>query len=341
MNMFKKKKGRDAIPKDAPRKIERISWNPKYSVRIESIDAQHRELFAIMNRIADLHESGSKDLLPVLENLVQYVMEHFQDEKMIMMKASYPSVIDHSKEHDQFADTVQGFLADYRAADDRLTNKMLIYIRDWLLSHTQQVDMEYADFLARAGALPALAGGTAGLLRTQSGPAPVQSRGQTGPGMKSIDLQNLLEIMKMMAATEQLMADFYRACAEIWPEDREFWQATVAEEEKHAKNIERMAQIVATRPERFEIGRIFNQVAIRTIMNGVQGQLERLRKGLITRERAMFVARDIEASVMEKSYGEIVRTTDVEFLDLVREIVEDTATHRDSIEQRCQTTKTS
>jgi len=30
---------------------------------------------------------------------------------------------------------------------------MLIYIRDWLLSHTQQTDMKYADFLKQTGTL--------------------------------------------------------------------------------------------------------------------------------------------------------------------------------------------
>jgi len=153
-----------------------------------------------------------------------------------------------------------------------------------------------------------------------------------------LGLQNLLDVMKMMAATERLVADFYRTCAEIWAEDREFWSATVAEEEKHAKNIERMAQIVAAKPERFEIGRPFNQMAIKTIMTGIEGHLKRLKEGRITRDRLMFVARDIESSMMEKSYGEIVRTSDLEYLELVKEIVGDTASHKQKIEQRCQKT---
>ncbi len=150
-----------------------------------------------------------------------------------------------------------------------------------------------------------------------------------------VGLQNLLDVMKLMAATEQLIAEFYRTCADVWEEDRDFWLATVAEEEKHAANIEKMARIVAARPERFEIGRPFNPMAIRTIMAGVEGHLRRLKEGQITRDRLMIVARDIEASLMEKSYGEIVRTTDVEYLDLVREILEDTDRHKQSIERRC------
>jgi len=109
--------------------------------------------------------------------------------------------------------------------------------------------------------------------------------------------------MKMMAATERVVAAFYRICADMYKEDAEFWLAIVDGEEKHARNIERMARIVAAKSERFEIGRPFNVTAIRTVMTGVEQQMDRLKKGLITKDRLMIVARDIEASIMEKSFG--------------------------------------
>ena len=157
MGFFSKKQEEGVIPETMLKKIERVTWNPKYSVHVDLVDAQHRELFFIMNRIADLYESGSKDLLPVLKDLVQYAMDHFHAENMIMIKASYPGIINHSKEHEKFTEEVRGFLADYEKQDDKLTYRMLIYIRDWLLSHTQQVDMKYADYLTRTGALQRVA----------------------------------------------------------------------------------------------------------------------------------------------------------------------------------------
>lgn len=154
-----------------------------------------------------------------------------------------------------------------------------------------------------------------------------------------ISLQNLLDVMKMMAATEKLIADFYRACAEIWEEDREFWMPIVQDEEKHALNIDRMAQIIALKPERFEICRPFNQLAIKTIMTGIEGNLKNLKEGRIDRNRLIIVARDIEASVMEKYYGEIVRTNDVEYMNLVKEVTSETSNHKKKIEQRLQSLK--
>jgi len=157
MGFFSKKEEESGAPNGTPDKIERITWNPKYSVQVDVVDTQHRELFAIMNRIADVYESGSRDLLPIMNDLVRYVTEHFHSESMIMMKAKYPGFSDHNRQHDQFVDKVQEFLNDFRKEDEQLTYRMLIYIRDWLLSHTQQVDMQYADYLVRTGALAKVA----------------------------------------------------------------------------------------------------------------------------------------------------------------------------------------
>ena len=152
-------------------------------------------------------------------------------------------------------------------------------------------------------------------------------------------LQNLTDVMKMMAETERLIAELYRACAQIWVEDRDFWLETVAAEERHADNIETMAGIMAARPERFELGRSFNPMAIKTIKTGLEGNLERLKKGDISREKMLNLARDIEASVIEKSYNEIVRTKDLEFQALVIEIVSETVSHRKQFEDRVRALK--
>lgn len=155
----------------------------------------------------------------------------------------------------------------------------------------------------------------------------------------SATLMNLTDTMKMMAAAERLVGDFYRDCAEIWEEDRAFWQEIAAEEEKHATHLERMAQILTLKPERFATGRPFNRTSIQTFMNGIAGLRQRLKEGLITRERAVFAARDVEASILEKSYHEFLHTSDTEYLTLVNGIKQETGDHKDRIEKRIQALK--
>lgn len=100
-----------------------------------------------------------------------------------------------------------------------------------------------------------------------------------------------------------------------------------------------MARILTLKPESFETGRPFNQTGIQTFMNGIEGLLKRLKEGLITRDRVIFVARDIEASIMEKCYHELLRTTDLEYMTLVNEVTKETSDHKDRIEKRIQALK--
>ncbi|HOK05901.1 MAG TPA: bacteriohemerythrin [Syntrophales bacterium] len=136
---------------DTGGKIERLTWNPRFSVGFENLDEQHRHLFAILNRLVDLHETASADPLPVLEELVAYSGEHFHAENLVMMKARFPGYGEHAQEHDRFVDRLRSFLSSYRQNREGLTRDMLAYVREWLLTHTQVTDMFYADFIRRSG----------------------------------------------------------------------------------------------------------------------------------------------------------------------------------------------
>lgn len=144
----------------------------------------------------------------------------------------------------------------------------------------------------------------------------------------------------MMISTELLISDLYQTCAEIWEQDGAFWSALVEEEKKHAMNMKKMAKIIADKPERFDMGRPFNQIAIKTIMNGINDNRKRLKEGLIDRSRMMFLARDIEDSLIEKNYSEIVRTNDLEYHNLMSEIEEETRKHKSMMTKRIQALKT-
>jgi hemerythrin len=132
-------------------KIERVVWLQAYSVHVEEIDREHRVLFSIVNRIADLYESGSNDVFPVLQDLVQYAMNHFHSEHTVMLKSSYPAFVKHSKEHNLFIEKAQTFLRDYETKDKQLVYNMLQYFRNWLFQHTTNIDMKYGEHLASKG----------------------------------------------------------------------------------------------------------------------------------------------------------------------------------------------
>ena len=70
--------------------FKRLVWDPKYTVHVEELDAQHRKLFTITNDILDLYENRPGELLPSLQDLVEYSCTHFRSENAVMIESNYP-----------------------------------------------------------------------------------------------------------------------------------------------------------------------------------------------------------------------------------------------------------
>jgi len=132
--------------------IPHLQWSNNISVRVDNIDAQHKKLFEITNRLIDAFKAGSGDFLEVISELVEYTTVHFHDEQMVMMNAKFPGLAAHTAEHDKFIAKVEEFLQAYGEGNEDVGSKMLVFLRDWLFAHTSGLDMEFAQFLAKKSA---------------------------------------------------------------------------------------------------------------------------------------------------------------------------------------------
>ncbi len=141
--------------------------------------------------------------------------------------------------------------------------------------------------------------------------------------------QDVLPALHDMVALELALAELYGACAAKFPEDRELWTAIQRQEEGHAQFLRRLAELMTARPEEFRPGRPFNSAAIRTVLKSVTGYADQVKRGLLPRQRALFVARDIEKSVLEANYAQIVSTENAEYLRAMDTIARETQGHRD------------
>jgi hypothetical protein len=153
----------------------------------------------------------------------------------------------------------------------------------------------------------------------------------------SDDLKGILDTLVRMEEAEQIVSEFYQLCADMWPANVQLWAELSVEEIEHKNNIVTMRQIVSNKPEHFEKGRPFNIFAIQTMITGIHSNIERLKKGEISENNAIFIARDIEQSFIEFRYSEIVKTADVEYNTLVQKIIRETAQHKTKIDQKLKT----
>jgi len=141
-------------------------------------------------------------------------------------------------------------------------------------------------------------------------------------------IQDVFQVMNDMVSLELALAELYQACSEQFPEDKNFWLAIKHQEELHAKLIKELADLISSHPQEFNFGRPFNSTAIKTTLSSITNNTESVRKGLLERKRALFMARDIENSVLEAKYSEIVSTDNVEFRKIIERITKDTLSHK-------------
>ena len=148
--------------------------------------------------------------------------------------------------------------------------------------------------------------------------------------MTTRSVLDVVPVMQEMKKLELALAGLYQACSERFPEDRDFWVAIQQQEERHAQIIERLAGLIAAHPELFRAGRAFNATAIKTILAGIANYTMQVREGKLPSQRAKFVARDIENSVLEANYAEIVTTDNLEFRQAMELMAKDTLAHKNA-----------
>jgi len=128
-----------------------INWEPKFSVHVEEIDAQHRQLFAIANEIMDIYEKDSADCYRIIEGLVEYVSVHFLTEQKVMMKTNYPDIKNHLQQHDIFTEKIVEILRIYKEKERKVSLDIVTFLTDWIYEHTISMDLKYAEHLLKRG----------------------------------------------------------------------------------------------------------------------------------------------------------------------------------------------
>lgn len=140
-----------------------------------------------------------------------------------------------------------------------------------------------------------------------------------------------VEVLEAMRGLELLVAELYRGFAVAFPEDRALWEGLVREEEGHAAALAELKAAVGRCGDRVEQAKA-NPAALATYRKGVEDQIGRLRKGGLFRTAALFIARDLERTLIERKYFDIVACDDAEFRSVRDRIESETRSHLGKLE---------
>ena len=154
--------------------------------------------------------------------------------------------------------------------------------------------------------------------------------------MKSAEAQRINKVLKMLAQFERGLFEFYSTAMDHYGSGSEFLVQIIQDEVLHAENVTQMADRLVTNPDKFEKGRPLNVSSISSALAGLKNNQQRLEKGDLTAREILSTARDMEVWLLGVKYPEIVRTKDVEYQTLVREIVGQTEEHKKLLGRKLQ-----
>lgn len=130
--------------------MKTIPWNRRYEIGVESIDKQHKQLFAMINKLLTLGEEEEKKEWVCREGvkyLKNHVVEHFQHEEGYMRSIDYADFEVHKRLHDDFQNStlpaLEAELEETNYSEEAMRHFLGVSI-GWLVAHTQTEDLAIA-----------------------------------------------------------------------------------------------------------------------------------------------------------------------------------------------------
>ena len=121
-----------------------IEWKKEYSVGISKIDNQHKKIIKILNQAIGQQFSGQneKEIEEILDNLQNYIKEHFKTEEDYMLKHQYAGYEEQRNEHNRFIDLLFESQKEYYKNGRVTSINILNFVWDWFSHHILILDKQ-------------------------------------------------------------------------------------------------------------------------------------------------------------------------------------------------------
>lgn len=130
-----------------------LNWDESLSVKVNSIDLQHKKLFEMINEFYDnmKMQSGKDNMAALLSGMKDYAVIHFSMEERLMKMCNYVSLDRHKAEHDKFVETVNDFEERFLSGKLLVTLELTNFLKEWIVNHIMGTDKQYSAIMIKNG----------------------------------------------------------------------------------------------------------------------------------------------------------------------------------------------
>ena len=110
-----------------------IEWKTHYSVGVEAVDHEHRELIELINQLHESLLAGTQepDVTAFLGEIFRAISSHFALEERFMREHRYDQFAEHKLAHEQLLeeirDIMDGYEADPQGASQQLSHRLDVW----------------------------------------------------------------------------------------------------------------------------------------------------------------------------------------------------------------------
>ncbi len=128
-----------------------VEWkDEKYSVGVEEMDEQHRNMVEIINKMhsAMKEGKGNEKIEEILEEMEDYTEYHFEAEEKLMENNDYSErkLKKQKEQHEKFVEKIEEYREKIEGGTLTLSMDIMNFLKDWLSNHIAEVDMKYKEF---------------------------------------------------------------------------------------------------------------------------------------------------------------------------------------------------
>jgi hemerythrin-like metal-binding protein len=125
-----------------------MRWTPALETGNVAVDAEHRELIALIDELELADVGADETRVPdALDQLTDYIAIHFQMEEKLMRREGYPAeaIEHHLAEHRELALKTQGFVDAYAEGSLTSVEPIVEFLYEWFSHHILEVDTLMAE----------------------------------------------------------------------------------------------------------------------------------------------------------------------------------------------------
>lgn len=119
-----------------------LTWKSSYSVGVEAVDHEHRELIELINQLHEsLLEGGEEpDVAAFLGEIFRGISAHFALEERFMRQHRYDRLAEHKAAHEDLLDEIRDIMDGYEADPDSASAQLSRQLDRWFTEHFKTHD---------------------------------------------------------------------------------------------------------------------------------------------------------------------------------------------------------